>query len=310
MFFFGLQPRFFASALRSAVDVVSAGFGSTSAASARVDGFGASSVVAPATAGAWAAAEDAAAPASSANALSATRIGAMRGDDQQVPLVPADGARRAADDAREVVRGAHGADAAGERAAAAVVRREQAHQFGGLARADRRNRRAVPQRARPARRPQHARWRECGRAERAHDDQHAPHDVDGTRICCRTCSSIGHAKLGLKTQAPAGRAGSGLAVAEGVIGHDEHDAAVAAVAAVDLSLQLVVVVSAEGPLTTTTFFFFSALLIFAAADVAFSSSSPASSSSSAFVGGGKSLMQFTMRRQNAGPAALVLGAIF
>mmetsp|Transcript_11765 Transcript_11765/g.31170 ORF Transcript_11765/g.31170 Transcript_11765/m.31170 type:complete len:214 (-) Transcript_11765:104-745(-) len=121
--------------------------------------------------------------------------------------------------------------------------------------------------------------------------------------------SIGHAKLGLKTQAPAGRAGSGLAVAEGVIGHDEHDAAVAAVAAVDLSLQLVVVVSAEGPLTTTTFFFFSALLIFAAADVASSSSSPASSSS-AFVGGGKSLMQFTMRRQNAGPAALVLCAIF
>ena len=116
MFFFGLQPR---NALRSAVeayeldapevaavasasvrgsaDVVSAGFGSTSAASARVDGFGAPSVVASATAGAWAAVEDAAAPASSANALSATRSGAMRRDDQQVPLVPADGARRARD---------------------------------------------------------------------------------------------------------------------------------------------------------------------------------------------------------------------
>ena len=98
MFFFGLQLR---NALRTAVeayqlaapevaaaasasvrgsaDVVSAGFGSTSAASAsRVDGFGAPSVVASATAGAWAAAEDAAAPTSSANALSATRIGAMR----------------------------------------------------------------------------------------------------------------------------------------------------------------------------------------------------------------------------------------
>jgi len=37
VFFFGLQPRFFASALRSAVDVVSAGFGSTSAAASRVD---------------------------------------------------------------------------------------------------------------------------------------------------------------------------------------------------------------------------------------------------------------------------------
>ena len=97
VFFFGLQPR---NALRSAVeayqldapevaavasasvrgsaDVVSAGFGSTSAASAsRVDGFGAPSVVASATAGAWAAAEDAAAPASSANALSATPSGAM-----------------------------------------------------------------------------------------------------------------------------------------------------------------------------------------------------------------------------------------
>merc|ERR1719409_2176985 len=79
VFFFGLQPR---NALRSAVeacqldapevaavasgsvrgsaDVVSAGFGSTSAASpSRVDGFGAPSVVASATAGAWAAAEDA-----------------------------------------------------------------------------------------------------------------------------------------------------------------------------------------------------------------------------------------------------------
>ena len=41
-------------------------------------GFGAPSVVAFATAGAWAAAEDAAAPASSANSLSATRGGAMR----------------------------------------------------------------------------------------------------------------------------------------------------------------------------------------------------------------------------------------
>ena len=97
VFFFGLQPR---NALRSAVeayqldapevaaaalasvrgsaDVVSAGFGSTSAASARVGRFGAPSVVASATAGAWAAAEDAAAPTSSANALSATRSGAMR----------------------------------------------------------------------------------------------------------------------------------------------------------------------------------------------------------------------------------------
>ena len=49
------------------------GFGSTS----RVDGFGAPSVIASATAGAWSAAEDAAAPASSANALSATPSGAM-----------------------------------------------------------------------------------------------------------------------------------------------------------------------------------------------------------------------------------------
>ena len=59
------------------------------ASASRVDGFGALSGVAAATASAWAAAEDAAAPTSSANALSATRIGAMRRDDQQVPLVPA-----------------------------------------------------------------------------------------------------------------------------------------------------------------------------------------------------------------------------